>query len=37
MTAKYRYFEVEVVENEQEAEIYVGIIDSREEVSQKLG
>lgn len=32
MTSKYRYFEVEVIENEGESEIYVGLIDSREGV-----
>lgn len=36
MSTKYRYFEVEVIENEGESEIYVGLIDSRESVPAQL-
>lgn len=36
MSTKYRYFEVEVIENEMNAEIYVGVIDSRESASDQL-
>ena len=36
MSAKYRYFEVEVIENEKNAEIYVGVIDSRENIVDQL-
>jgi hypothetical protein len=36
MSSKYRYFEVEVVENDQNSEIYVGIVDSRESVTDQI-
>lgn len=36
MSAKYRYFEVEVIENQKNSEIYVGVIDSREEMPQLI-
>ena len=32
VSSKYRYFEVEVLENDQDSEIYVGVVDSRENV-----
>jgi len=37
MSSKYRYFEVEVMENDQNSEIYVGVIDSRENVTDQIG
>ena len=36
MSSKYRYFEVEVIENDYNAEIYVGVIDSRESVMDQI-
>ena len=33
VSSKYRYFEVEVLENDQDSEIYVGVVDSRENVT----
>ena len=33
VSSKYRYFEVEVIENDQDSEIYVGVVDSRENVT----
>ena len=36
MSSKYRYFEVEVIENDQNAEIYVGVVDSRESAMDQI-
>ena len=36
MSSKYRYFEVEVIENDQDSEIYVGVVDSRESVMDQI-
>ena len=36
VSSKYRYFEVEVIENDQDSEIYVGVIDSRESVMDQI-
>jgi hypothetical protein len=36
VSSKYRYFEVEVLENDQDSEIYVGVVDSRENVTDQI-
>ncbi len=36
VSSKYRYFEVEVIENDQDSEIYVGVVDSRESVMDQI-
>ena len=36
VSSKYRYFEVEVIENDQDSEIYVGVVDSRENVMDQI-
>lgn len=36
VSSKYRYFEVEVLENDQDSEIYVGVVDSRESVMDQI-
>jgi hypothetical protein len=36
VSSKYRYFEVEVLENDQDSEIYVGVVDSRESVTDQI-
>jgi hypothetical protein len=34
---KYRYFEVEVIENEKDSEIYIGLIGSNSGMPTKIG